>query len=851
MRNKKKEICKIIVCMFLFLSLLILSTSTIVERNYFKEYVSANENNFSSVSEGGDSWSMFHHDLQHTGFSTSDAPDTNNVIWTFDTDSSILWSSPAVVNNRVYIGADNGKVYCLNAIDGAKIWEFSTDGGVQSSPAIDDGKVYFGSNDNKVYCLDAETGSKEWSFTTGDDVKSSPAVDNNRVYIGSHDRRIYCLYTSNGTEIWNTTTTRDWEHSSPIAVNDIVYMHTYALFASNGTIKYGGSSSYIYDASPAYSDGKIFIGLAQSSGSNQIYCFNAEDGSYNWHKNIQNFIYSTPAIFYGNLYIGNWGAAQHKRVYCLNMSDGGEVWVFSVGGIVDSSPAIADGKVYFGSWLIGDKFFCVDASTGLELWNYSTGHTRSSPAIYNSKVFIASESGIIYCFRDNEPPVIPSQPSGSEEGDIELEYTYSTDTTDPEGDDIEYFFDWGDETNSGWIDTSSATHAWFEEGIYEVKVKARDIYDAESEWSDALVVSIINQTSDITQLVITANSTVIEDTNFTVTVKNSTGDEVEGANVKFNGNTSPTDTNGQVTFIAPFVDRDTEFTIIATHEEYRQATARINVLNQEEKKGWIWGTITDYDGEDIEDASVCFALTNEDKTSECTFTDDLGRYHKQVLIGTYTVEASKQGYETVTKQNITVPEGKAIGLDFVLEKSGEELPPDEIQDAIRAGLIGGEITFTLDEGDISTRSKIYSDVSIEPLDVDIAGKEIQLQIGGETSGGQIFLIKIDKEVINFGDEFVVEFDSEVIFSTNNFQDILDALSAGSDIPIYYITYNNEIVLFSPLSVHTITIKQVIVAISIFILLSVYIIIFIAGASAFIYPYLSWPARVRKGKRKKL
>ena len=107
-----------------------------------------------------------------------------------------------------------------------------------------------------------------------------------------------------------------------------------------------------------------------------------------------------------------------------------------------------------------EKFYCIDAEgngdgTTDEFWNYTTGWTYSSPAVYDGKVFIASQSGILYCFRDNEAPAIPSQPSGSVEGEIGLDYTYSTDTTDPEGDDIEYLFDWGDGTDSGWIDTSS------------------------------------------------------------------------------------------------------------------------------------------------------------------------------------------------------------------------------------------------------------------------------------------------------------------------------------------------------------------------------------------------------------
>ena len=62
-----------------------------------------------------------------------------------------------------------------------------------SSPAVVSGRVYVGSNDKKIYCLNATTGESLWSYTTGGAVQSSPAVANGRVYVGSYDYKIYCL----------------------------------------------------------------------------------------------------------------------------------------------------------------------------------------------------------------------------------------------------------------------------------------------------------------------------------------------------------------------------------------------------------------------------------------------------------------------------------------------------------------------------------------------------------------------------------------------------------------------------------------------------------------------------------
>lgn len=75
-------------------------------------------------------------------------------------------------------------------------------------------------------------------------------------------------------------------------------------------------------------------------------------------------------------------------------------------------------------------------------------------------------------------------------------YTYSSSTTDPEDEQVSYWFDWGDDTNSGWVgpfdsgDTGSATHTWLKMGKYEIKVKAKDIHGMESAWSDPLPIKM-------------------------------------------------------------------------------------------------------------------------------------------------------------------------------------------------------------------------------------------------------------------------------------------------------------------------------------------------------------------------
>jgi len=96
----------------------------------------------------------------------------------------------------------------------------------------------------------------------------------------------------------------------------------------------------------------------------------------------------------------------------------------------------------------------------------------------------------------NTAPNKPSKPSGNIKGTMNVEYTYTTNTTDPDGNQVYYLFDWGDGTNSSWVGpyasgaTGSAKHTWTVKGPYQIKVKAKDTNSAESPWSDPLSITM-------------------------------------------------------------------------------------------------------------------------------------------------------------------------------------------------------------------------------------------------------------------------------------------------------------------------------------------------------------------------
>ncbi|MEA2054463.1 MAG: hypothetical protein U9O96_05035 [Candidatus Thermoplasmatota archaeon] len=167
------------------------------------------------------------------------------------------------------------------------------------------------------------------------------------------------------------------------------------------------------------------------------------------------------------------------------------------GGDPDGNPVVYD--VYFGT-----DSNPPSVATGQSSMTYDPGALNYNTTYYWRIVAFDnhnhSTTGSTWTFTTtasvNNPPDKPSRPSGPTSGNIGTSYSYSSSTTDTDGDQVYYLFDWADGTTSGWLgpydsgQTVNASHTWSETDNYSIKVKAKDTNGAESEWSDPLVVSM-------------------------------------------------------------------------------------------------------------------------------------------------------------------------------------------------------------------------------------------------------------------------------------------------------------------------------------------------------------------------
>lgn len=168
------------------------------------------------------------------------------------------------------------------------------------------------------------------------------------------------------------------------------------------------------------------------------------------------------------LYVRDVGHSEYIQIYPLPNNP--TIWVLR-SGYTDNNPDMALNEEYTYDRDITIYYQGADAS-GPWIWR----KTNNLPA-------------------PNLPPSTPTTPLGQNSGHTYSTYSYSTNSTDPQGDSIHYEFDWGDGSRT-WTDwypsgtSASASHSWTTAGTKYVRVRAQDSNNAWSDWSASLTVII-------------------------------------------------------------------------------------------------------------------------------------------------------------------------------------------------------------------------------------------------------------------------------------------------------------------------------------------------------------------------
>jgi len=254
----------------------------------------------------------------------------------------------------------------------------------------------------------------------------------------------------------------------------------------------------------------ILRGVSDSSDLSKVWWWYGYPDPYAggdaWYESISGWNYLQEGIVRCDFCFETYGTAENNPPYAPVQPSGPTSGVVGVSYFYTTSAIDPDGDDIRYGWDWDGDGIVDEYSNLMNSGNVdSRSHAWTSTGTYNVKVKAKDEHDALSGFSSplavtitsgvNQPPNKPSTPSGPANGKTGTSYTYSTSTDDPDGDQVWYKWDWGDEV-SDWDgpytsgDPVTTSHTWSNQGTYAVKVKAKDTSDAESVWSDPLSVSM-------------------------------------------------------------------------------------------------------------------------------------------------------------------------------------------------------------------------------------------------------------------------------------------------------------------------------------------------------------------------
>ncbi len=284
--------------------------------------------------------------------------------WVFASDANII-STPAVMDDKVIVGNQNGELICLSLSNGKKNWSYKTGGAVFSSAAVSKGWVVVGSGDGNVYCLDGKNGKLKWKKETGAAVLGSPMIHGDTVFVGGSDHSFLALDIKNGNTIW----------------------------------KFAGLDGPVV-SKPLLYEGKLIFG----AWDRNLYAVNRATGELTWKWNngsaIRNYSPASciPVAANGIIYI----VAPDRYISAIDAANGTTLWRNNDGGVRESIGMSPDGKWIYGKSM-QDTIVAYAASREKQAaaWKMHCGfgyeHVPSMLIEKDSLVFFGTKNGVVYC----------------------------------------------------------------------------------------------------------------------------------------------------------------------------------------------------------------------------------------------------------------------------------------------------------------------------------------------------------------------------------------------------------------------------------------------------------------------
>jgi eukaryotic-like serine/threonine-protein kinase len=416
-------------------------------------------------------WGNYTNDLPILTLVGYDFSDPNNpkVAWKSPIETLAVDSSCWYGDGKVYASENAGFIVAYNARTGAVVWRTPNKGQPGFAGSYYMGRVLHGGQDGNFYCMNSTTGEVMWIFNPGtfwSFWSAGTACAYGKVYELNTDGGLYCLDVLTGKLVWKYQGPGHFYPGFPVIADGKIYAATgtgqtrnqdtgvfqsdevACLNATTGEVIWTLPITIAIHDGPIVAYGNVYFtaadgvpGIVYTVAMNELWCISDINNDWNnfrkdaaqtsssagptnislkWKYQTGGQVYSSPAIVNGMVYFGS----NDKYIYALNAQTGAKIWSFKTNYPQRSSPAVYDGKLYTGA--DDGNIYCLNALTGTQLWMVPAGGItyfghgmdleamRSSPMVYNGRVYVGSLDKNLYCLDANSGAVIYKFAAGGE-----------------------------------------------------------------------------------------------------------------------------------------------------------------------------------------------------------------------------------------------------------------------------------------------------------------------------------------------------------------------------------------------------------------------------------------------------
>ncbi len=383
-------------------------------------------------------WPTWRHDANRSATTSEQLPQQLHLQWTWkfpelkpawNEDERLHFDAhyePIVANGILYVSSPrNHSVAAIDVEKGLRKWRFFADGPIRFAPVHFNGRVYFGADDGCMYCLDAESGVIHWKFNGA--ASNRLAMGNERlisvwpVRTGAVVRDGRVLFTSGvwpfeGTMLYEL----DAETGKELRVTDLGDHSPQGYLAINETsifIPGGRSRAYVIDRAT----GKNVPCSYESKGLTDYHL--AADDAYLFHGDrvfpagasspkALGLEADRPVLDQGKIYFTK--QSQLQAVDIVNMLEvektdrkgksyvakqPREIWKLEKQPVTKVHLKAGDSLLaHDQKKLLAIRTPATDEGTPSVSWSHEISGTPATMLVSNERLFVVTEEGEIHCF---------------------------------------------------------------------------------------------------------------------------------------------------------------------------------------------------------------------------------------------------------------------------------------------------------------------------------------------------------------------------------------------------------------------------------------------------------------------